>query len=72
MFDLQFGPYDEFALFDNYAIAMKNKKTIYSIFYDQFRKNIVPPSFEMPIYNDLETEEQGSTFDAITFWDVSG
>ena len=64
------GPYDDIFVFDNYAVVLKDKKDINAIYLSNFRGDIVPLNFEIPLYNDLTFTD--GTFDAITFWDYTG
>ena len=70
LFDVTNGPYDDFFLFDGYAIVMKDKNKIYAIYYNNWKKKAVPSNLEIPLYNNLQYTNH--VFEAITFEDYSG
>ena len=70
LFDILGGPYDDFFLFDDYAIVLKDKNKIKAIYYKNFKGLSVPSNLEVPIYNDLQYSNH--EFEAITFEDYSG
>ena len=70
LFDVIGGPYDDFYLFDDYAIVLKDKNKIKAIYFKDFKEKTVPINFEIPLYNDLQYTTH--TFDAIAFENYSG
>ena len=70
LFDVLGGPYNDFFLFDNYAIAIKDKNVVKAIYFDQFRGGIVLAQAEKEINDELKYF--GETFERVTFWDYSG
>ena len=68
LFDLSNGPYDDFFIFDQYAIVIdSDKKVVSAAYFDEYRGDVVPPQDEKELYDDLEFTSQ--TIDKVTFWD---
>mgnify|MGYP006889601728 CR=1 FL=1 len=70
LFDIVGGPYDDFFVFDEYAVVLKDQKIINVIFFDQFRGQVLASNYEMIGYNDLRFTQ--NTIIGMTFWDASG
>ena len=62
--------YEDFDLFDDYAIGFKDNK-FYVIYWKDFLNELVPVNFERKAY-DQEDVEEDSTIAAYSFYDRSG
>ena len=69
LFDLQDGPYDDIFVFDDYALALKNSRLIYAVFFDEVRNKVVPGYLVKMVYNTLE---RGSKIERMVVFDQDG
>ena len=45
--------FEDFFLFDEYAILLRDRKQIKVIYFRNFLGQTVPPNYEVPLYNEL-------------------
>ena len=67
LFDVTDGPYDDFFVFDDYAITIKDQNKLNAVFYTDYVGNVVNSNLEVKIYDDME--QSGETFQKVTFWE---